>query len=132
MQISQNWRMKAQRYALVGEKCPNCAHYIFPPRDVCPACEAEAKTLYQFSGKGEVYSFTTITDAPAGFEEQAPYILAIIKLDEGPMVTAQITDLEGDIEIGLRVEMVTRKLRTEGAQGMIVYGYKFRPELQTH
>jgi uncharacterized OB-fold protein len=25
------------------------------------------------------------------------------------------------------VEMVTRKLRTDGEEGMIVYGYKFRP-----
>lgn len=129
MQISQNWRTKAQRYQLVGEQCPHCAHYIFPPRDVCPSCEGEAKTLYQFSGKGEVYSFTSITDAPAGFEEQAPYVLAIVKLDEGPMVTAQLTDLDEPAQIGMRVEMVTRKLRAEGAQGMIVYGYKFRPEL---
>ncbi len=82
--------------------------------------------MFQFSGKGEVYSFTTIQDAPAGFEEQAPYVLAIIKLDEGPMLTAQLTDLDGSVEIGMRVEMVTRKLRSEGPQGMILYGYKFR------
>jgi hypothetical protein len=126
MQISQNWRLKAQRYTLTGEKCPNCGHFIFPPRDVCPECALEARTLFQFSGKGEVYSFTTIQDAPAGFEEQAPYVLAIIKLDEGPMITAQLTDLDGPVEIGMRVEMVTRKLRSEGAQGMILYGYKFR------
>ena len=94
---------------------------------VCPDCTAEAKTLFQFSGKGEIYSFTTIQDAPAGFEEQAPYVLAIIKLAEGPMVTAQLTDLDGSaIEIGMPVEMVTRKLRSEGPQGMIIYGYKFR------
>jgi uncharacterized OB-fold protein len=86
----------------------------------------ETKTLFQFSGKGEVYSFTTVQDAPAGFEEQAPYMLAIIKLDEGPMVTAQLTDIDGPVEIGMRVEMVTRKLRDEGPQGMILYGYKFR------
>lgn len=127
MQVSQNWRLNAQRYALVGEQCPHCAHFIFPPRDVCPNCQEEAKTLYQLSGKGEIYSFTIITDAPAGFEEQAPYVLAIVKLDEGPMITAQLTDLAGPVEIGMRVEMVTRKLRAEGAQGMIVYGYKFRP-----
>ena len=82
--------------------------------------------MFQFSGKGEVYSFTTIQDAPAGFEEQAPYVLALIKLDEGPMLTAQLTDLDGPVEIGMRVEMVTRKLRSEGPQGMILYGYKFR------
>ncbi len=85
--------------------------------------------MFQFSGKGKVYSFTTVQDAPAGFEEQAPYILALIKLDEGPTITAQLTDLDGPVEIGMRVEMVTRKLRTEGRQGMILYGYKFRPSL---
>lgn len=81
----------------------------------------------QFSGLGEVVSYTTVTEAPEGFEEYKPYVLAIIKLDEGPMLTAQLTDLEGEPQIGMRVEMVTRRLRTEGATGIIAYGYKFRP-----
>lgn len=80
------------------------------------------------SGRGEVYSFSTMYNAPHGFEEQKPYTIALIKLDEGPMVTAQLTDVDsGDVAIGLRVEMVTRKLREEGAEGQIIYGYKFRP-----
>ncbi|MCZ7547454.1 MAG: OB-fold domain-containing protein [Anaerolineae bacterium] len=54
-------------------------------------------------------------------------MVALVKLDEGPLVTAQLTDLDGAPEIGMRVEMVTRKLRAEGEEGMIVYGYKFRP-----
>lgn len=83
----------------------------------------------QLGGKGQVYSYTVVTDPPAGYEEQAPYILAMIELDEGPLVTAQLTDLDGPPHIGMRVEMVTRKLRTEGQSGMIVYGYKFRPLL---
>ncbi|GIL11966.1 MAG: hypothetical protein BroJett038_06860 [Chloroflexota bacterium] len=81
---------------------------------------------FTFSGTGEVYSFTTLQQAPEGFEEQAPYVLALVKLDEGPMVTAQLTDLDGPVAIGDRVEMVTRKLTTEGSRGVIVYGYKFR------
>jgi hypothetical protein len=41
-----------------------------------------------------------------------------------------LTDLgDKEPEIGMPVEMVTRQLRTEGDQGMIVYGYKFRPAL---
>lgn len=84
---------------------------------------------YQFAGKGSVYSYTVVTDPPAGFEEQAPYVLALVQLDEGPLVTAQLTDLGAPVTIGMRVEMVTRKLRTEGESGMIVYGYKFRPVL---
>ncbi len=84
---------------------------------------------FTFAGTGEVFSFTTLQEPPEGFEEQAPYVLALVKLDEGPLVTAQLTDVDGPIEIGDRVEMVTRKLSTEGGKGMIVYGYKFRKVL---
>ncbi len=129
MEISRHWRLRKQRYSLVGEVCPHCESKIFPPRDVCPECGKEAKNLYNFSGRGEVYSFTTVYDPPAGYEENAPYTVALVKLEEGPMVTAQLTDL-GDqpVEIGAPVEMVTRRLRQDGDErGVIVYGYKFRP-----
>ena len=132
MEIPRHWRLRKQRYGLMGEVCPHCEAKLFPPRDVCPECGKEAKTLFQFSGRGEVYSYTTIYEPPAGFEEQAPYTVAIVKLEEGPLVTAQLTDLEGrNIEICAPVEMVTRKLRSDGDErGLLVYGYKFRPILQ--
>lgn len=130
MEVSRHWRLKQQRYALVGEVCPHCQNKIFPPRDVCPECGHEARDTYQFSGRGEVYSFTTVRTAPAGFEHNAPYTVALVKLEEGPMVTAQLTDLaEEPVRIGMPVEMVTRKLRSDGDKGMLVYGYKFRPVL---
>ena len=131
MEISRHWRLRKQRYGLVGEVCPHCEAKIFPPRDVCPKCGGRAKTQFQFSGRGEVYSFTTVYDPPAGFEEQAPYTVVLVKLAEGPMVTAQLTDLGNEkLEIGMPVEMVTRKLRQDGDErGMIIYGYKFRPPL---
>ena len=131
MEVPRHWRLRKQRYALVGEVCPHCEAKIFPPRDVCPECSGEAKTPYVFSGKGEVYSFTRMVNAPAGFEEQAPYTVALIKLVEGPIVTAQLTDLdENEVEIGMPVEMVTRKLRSDGDErGMLIYGYKFRPTM---
>lgn len=132
MEIPRHWRLRKQRYSLVGEVCPHCEAKIFPPRDVCPECGQEAKTAFTFSGKGEVYSFTHIADAPAGFEDQVPYTVALVKLEEGPIVTAQLTDL-GDhpVEIGMPVEMVTRRIRQDGDErGMIVYGYKFRPVMR--
>ncbi len=132
MEVPRHWRLKRQRYALIGEVCPSCGAKLFPPRDVCPTCQAEAKTLYRFSGRGEVVSFTTVTQPPAEFAAQAPYVIALVRLEEGPMLTAQLTDL-GDQEpyIGMPVEMVTRRLRTDqGARGVILYGYKFRPRLQ--
>ena len=128
METSRHWRLQKQRYGLVGEVCPNCGVKLFPPRDVCLECEAPAQELYTFTGLGEVFSYTTIYDAPAGFEQYAPYTVALVKLEEGPLVTAQLTDVDQqDVHIGMPVEMVTRKLRSDGAEGMIVYGYKFRP-----
>ncbi len=133
VEIARHWRLNPQRYQLVGEVCPKCDKKIFPPRDVCPHCaEAEAQPTFQFSGRGEVYSHTTVRTPPEGYEEMAPYTVALVKLEEGPLVTAQLTDVANDdVEIGLPVEMVTRKLYTQGEEGLIIYGYKFRPQLAT-
>ena len=122
MEVPRHWRLKKQRYALVGETCPHCDAKIFPPRDVCPECGGEAKTAYTFSGKGEVYSFTRMGNAPSGFEQQSPYTVALIRLEEGPIVTAQLTDLgDTDVQIGMPVEMVTRKLRDDvDERGIII------------
>ncbi len=132
MEVSRNWRLQEQRYKLVGETCDSCGVKLFPPRDVCLECEAPAYELFTFTGLGEVFSYTTIYDAPAGFENTAPYTVALVKLAEGPLVTAQLTDIDqADVHIGMPVEMVTRKLRADGPEGMIVYGYKFRPSVET-
>ena len=130
IEIARHWRLKAQRYSLVGEVCPDCNKKIFPPRDVCPYCAEAAGPAFQFSGKGEVYSYTTVHNAPEGYEGNLPYVVALIKLTEGPLITAQLTDLDPtEVKIGLPVEMVTRKLVEQGEEGLIQYGYKFRPEL---
>ena len=129
MEVPRYWRLQKQRYALVGEVCPHCGAKIFPARDVCPQCGGEAKKPFKFSGKGKVYSFTNMHSVPAGFERNAPYTVALVKLEEGPVVTAQLTDLNArKVKIGMPVEMVTRRIREDGDErGMLVYGYKFRP-----
>jgi hypothetical protein len=130
MDIARHWRLRKQRYALEGERCDHCREYIFPPRDVCPHCGKETRTPEPLSGKGEVYSFTVVHDPPTGYEAQAPYTIALVRLQEGPLITAQLTDVDSAaVQIGMPVEMVTRKLRTDGEEGVIHYGYKFRPIL---
>jgi hypothetical protein len=129
MEVPRHWRLQKQRYGLVGEVCPHCNAKIFPARDVCPECGGEAKEPFRFSGKGQVYSYTIMNSAPAGFERSLPYTVALVKLEEGPTVTAQLTDLGGQpVKIGMPVEMVTRRIKEDGDErGMLVYGYKFRP-----
>lgn len=132
MRNASYWRTGPQRMSLTGEVCPHCAAKLFPPRDICPHCGGPAKEPFHFSGRGTVYSFSTMYSAPAGWTEYAPYVVALVKLEEGPMVTAQLTDVAPDeVAIGMPVEMVTRRMREEGEAGLIQYGYKFRPVLQT-
>ncbi len=129
MEIPRNWRLKNQRYRLEGTTC-TCGYRSFPPRRICPKCRENPQSISQFTGAGKIYSYTTVYEAPEGFEDYIPYSVALVKLDEGPMVSAQLTDVDPeDVAIGMRVEMVTRKLKEHGETGLIVYGYKFRPVL---
>lgn len=134
MEIARHWRLRQQRYNLIGEVCPSCDTKIFPPRDICPNCHGEAKIPYKFSGKGEVYSSTIIYEAPTGFEKYSPYQVALIKLREGPIMTARLTDLEDptkETPIGTEVEMVTREMKQDGDLGVIQYGPLFRVPIKS-
>ena len=128
MDLARHWRLNDQRYRLEGTVCTTCGAKFLPPRNVCTECKSTQMTPHEFDGHGVIYSFTTMHQAPLGFEGSLPYVVAILKLDEGPLVEAQITDANpAELKIGQRVEMVTRKLREYGKEGLIVYGYKFRP-----
>lgn len=43
MEVPRHWRLKQQRYALVGEICRHCEAKLFPPRDVCPSCGGDTR-----------------------------------------------------------------------------------------
>ena len=128
--LPQMWRLRDQRYRLEGAQCLSCGAKLFPAQKICPQCKGEVFKPHIFSGSGEVYSFSTLYQAPQGFEQGLPYSVALIRLDEGPLITAQLTDIDpGEARIGLQVEMVTRVLTYDGELGAIEYGYKFRPKL---
>ncbi len=130
MEVPRHWRTQKARYALEGIHCSQCGTTTFPPRDLCPECRATDVEARQLSGRGEVYSFSTVFAGPNGFAEFAPYLVALVKLEEGPMVAAQLADVsDSEVSIGMPVEMVTRRLRDDGDKGIVVYGYKFRPRL---
>jgi len=119
--------MSAQEPSAGPQRLDHQLAYWDQFRRAQPLDDASQVELFPLSGKGMVYSYTTVTTPAEAFEPFAPYLLALVQLDEGPMVTAQLTDVDGPVEIGMRVEMVIRKLRTDGSRGIIVYGPKFRP-----
>jgi uncharacterized OB-fold protein len=126
MDLPRYHRLTAPYYRLEGRRCQRCGAVCFPPREDCGSCRGREMELHCFSGRGTVYSFAEVAQAPQGFA--GPYMVALVDLEEGVRVTAQLTDVDpDDVEIGMAVEMVTRRLQEKGPQGYIVYGYKFRP-----
>jgi len=133
MSLAKHWRMQSQRYRLLGVRCEDCGAKLLPRRLVCPQCKSSNLRPHHFGGEGTVYSYTVMYDAPSGYDGLVPYPAALVQLDDGPLVAAQLTDVDIDeVYIGMPVEMVTRRLREYGESGMIVYGYKFRPRLKDH
>jgi uncharacterized OB-fold protein len=129
MDLAKHWRLRAARYRLEGQRNRTTGEVRFPAQLAGDAA-AELWEPHMLSGAGTVYSFSVVRQPPAGYEEQAPYILALVRLAEGPMITAQLTDCDPhDVTIDMPVEMVTRRLRDLGPDGLIVYGYKFRRQV---
>jgi uncharacterized OB-fold protein len=133
MSIARFWRETGRRYNLGGCKCTICQSVYFPPRSVCPSCTQHRHSLgkmmpLQLSGDGEIITYSIVHDAAEGFEMQVPYILALVRTVEGPVLTGQVVDLDpSEARIGLPVHATFRKLREEGKAGVIHYGYKFAP-----
>lgn len=125
-------RALPQRYRLIGQKCLKCGRIIFPPKAACNYCSGSFEfEEVQLSGKGTVYSYTIIAGGgvPPEFEEmgkcKGSYPVAIVELDEGPRVIAQLINSSKEITIGMPVEVVFRKIYEE--EGVIRYGFKFKP-----
>ncbi|HEU4760042.1 MAG TPA: Zn-ribbon domain-containing OB-fold protein [Dehalococcoidia bacterium] len=79
------------------QRCRDCGQHIFYPRSMCPFCLSEHLEWVAASGRGKVYSYTVVRRAmnPA-FQEDVPYLLAIVELDEGPRLTTNIVNCAPD------------------------------------
>jgi len=130
MPVARYWRYQVQRYRLVGNRCTVCGRVYFPKRVVCSECHRKSLGKMEdveLSGNGRVLSYTVVHDAPRDYMHQVPYILALVEMEEGPVIVGQIVDAEpGEVSVGKEVTAVFRRLREEGRSGTIQYGYKFR------
>lgn len=128
MSVARFWRKIPQRYNLIGTHCTRCDRYFFPPRTFCPDCRRAGQIVdHKFRGTGEVVTYTIIRTASEQFEQATPYVLAIIRLDEGPRLTGQIVCAPEKAHIGMKVRPVFRRITTDGESGVIHYGTKFVP-----
>ena len=87
---------------LLIQRCRDCGNAYYYPRPFCPACLSSAVEWEQASGRGKLYSFVINHRAAPGFV--APYIIAVVELDEGPRMMSNLVDVEPDPEM-VRCEM---------------------------
>ncbi len=90
---------------LALQHCRDCSHVLFYPRTYCDQCHSENLVWQQASGQGSIASYTVVRrGVSADFE--APYIIALIDLAEGPRMMSQIVDTEPEaLAVGLSVNV---------------------------
>lgn len=131
MELARYHRLRPTFYRLEASRCSACRLIEFPPRLRCRHCGAEEMEPAKLSGRGKILSYTRVYQPARGFRDAAGSVTALIELQEGVRVIAQLTDVDAeDVATGQDVEMVVRRLRADEEQGMLVYGYKFRPVLR--
>lgn len=118
-------REMPQRYRLEAGKCKKCGKIFFPPRLICDNCKSREFEKIKLNDTGKILTHTTIRVAPEQFNTQVPYNVAVIELNDGVRITAQVVDCKPeDVVIGKKVKIVFRKIQEEGSAGIICYGYK--------
>ena len=100
---------------LMLQKCKDCDKYIFYPRLVCPHCFSNDLDWVEASGKATIYSFTVVVNnAPSPFLNDMPYVVAIVRLEEGVRMLSNIVDCNFDeLTCDMPVEVTFEKLDDE-------------------
>ncbi len=99
---------------LMAARCTYCGEIHLPPRPLCPRCYRAELEWVELSGEGRLEGFTFIfVGLPAmtaqGYSREKPYCSGVVRLKEGPVITAQILVKEAPtdgIEVGDPVRVI--------------------------
>ena len=98
------------------QRCKDCSKTYFPPRPFCPECASRSVEVFKASGKGKLYSYI-INHRPApGFEDDAPYAIAVVELDEGPRLMSNIVQCDQTpeaLQLDMALEVTFEKVNDD-------------------
>ena len=108
----------AREDKLLIQKCGDCGALRFFPRYLCTECGSDNTEWAEVSGRGTVHSFSIVHRAAfPEFQANAPYVIALVDLQEGPrMMTNIVGDDALEVEIDDAVEVCFEARGTEGAK----------------
>jgi uncharacterized protein len=93
------------------QRCTACRRYVFYPRSVCPHCLADSLEWVTASGRGTVYSFTTVHRTSDEFRAELPFTVGLIELAEGARLMARL-DVAVPV-VGMRVQVTFNRVSDE-------------------
>ena len=101
-----------QEGKIYGTECKECGCVQFPPRAHCVRCLSSNFEWKELAGDCVLITYTKVEATPSMFKEQAPYLLGLAELPEGPKVFAWIdkTVPEDRINIGMKLKLDSTKL----------------------
>lgn len=88
-------------------RCENCDTLDPGPRDLCTSCQSDKLIPFEVPGQGTLVSWTTIRRAPTRFKGQAPYVVAVVKLDAGLLITGRFEGAEANLRLDLPATAVS-------------------------
>ncbi len=81
--------LRERRFLL--QRCTACGCFAGYPKVFCPHCYSDALTWVEASGKGRIYTYSTVVaNPPSTFIGDLPYTIGIVSLEEGPRFLAQV------------------------------------------
>lgn len=105
---SRPWWEALGRRELCLQRCLECGALRWYPRALCPECLCDRTQWVRASGRGKVYSLTTVhQNQAAGFAGATPYLLAYVELEEGVRILTNVVNCRPEeVTIGASVEAV--------------------------
>ena len=93
-------------------RCKQCDTSYFPPKMDCPKCLQSEVEWFEIEGSGRLITYTVVHYGPSGFEDDAPYLLAVAEFPGGVRVFGRLDReiAESDIKVGMSVKPVTIRL----------------------
>ena len=95
----------ARKHELKLQQCGKCSQFIYYPRERCPNCFSDNLAWQKVSGRGKLYSYTTVYRASTRSFADAPYVLAIVELAEGPRLTTNIVAPPESVRVEMPVQV---------------------------
>ena len=113
--------------ALLGSRCANCGSTLFPRVDSCTYCATEDPAPVELSTTGTLWSCTTVTAPPPGYEGEVPFGIGIVELPEGVRVITRLTESDpAALYAGQVMECRVVRLHAD-QEGNDVVTYAFAP-----